>query len=114
MTLMKTIKHLSFIVVLATMMCSCGTLFNFTTLQEQAQGIKPGMTSREVRSILGDNFYLSFHNNNETWEYRTNPQYHDYSVVKIEFKDGRVVCMDSYMEVNPAIQEDTTRKIPAK
>lgn len=105
---MNTIKHLSLLVMLTMMLSSCGILL-CPPIQERAQGIKAGMTSQEVRSILGNNFYLSFHDNSETWEYRTNPLYHDYSVIKIEFKEGQVVRMDSYMEVTPVIEEKTKK-----
>lgn len=101
---MNTIKNLSLFVMLTMMLSSCGVLL-CPPIQERAQGIKAGMTSQEVRNILGSNFYLSFHDNSETWEYRTNPLYHDYSVIKIEFKEGQVVRMDSYMEVTPVIEE---------
>ena len=108
---METIKHLSQIVVFTAMLCSCGSLLHYTTIEEKAQNIKPGMTGQEVRNILGNNFYLSFNESDtDTWEYRTNPIYHDYSVIKIEFKDGRVTGMDSHLEVNPYIPEKPKEK----
>ena len=94
---MKTIKQLTFIAVLSAMLCSCGSLFQ--TVADQAAAIQPGMSKQEVVNILGQSRYKSLDRNYEQWEYRTELNNGDFDVVKIEFKDGCVIRMDSYREV---------------
>ena len=94
---MKTIKQLSLIAVLSAMLCSCGSLFK--TVADQAAAIQPGMSKQEVINILGPSRYKSLDRNYEQWEYRTQLNNGDFDVVKIEFKDDRVIRMDSYREV---------------
>ena len=94
---MKTIKQISLIAVLSAMLSSCGSLFK--TVADQAAAIQPGMSKQEVVNILGQSRYKSLDRNFEQWEYRTQLNNGDFDVVKIEFKDGRVIRMDSYREV---------------
>ena len=94
---MKTTKRLTLIAVFSAMLCSCGSLFQ--TVADQAAAIQPGMSKQEVVNILGQSKYKSLDRNFEQWEYRTQLNNGDFDVVKIEFKDGCVIRMDSYREV---------------
>ena len=101
---MKTIKHVTMMVVMAAMMSSCVTSW-FTSLSKQSQAIEPGMTKQEVVNILGNSRYRSFDGRYEQWEYRSSLGNNDWDVVRIEFTDGRVARMESFREIHPVFPE---------
>lgn len=101
---MKTIKQLSLIAVMAVLFTSCVTSW-FSSLSKNSQNIEPGMSKQEVIAILGKSSYRSFHDRYEQWEYRSHLGADDWDVVRIDFKDGRVVGMDSFREIHPQFPE---------
>jgi len=101
---MKTIKHVTMMVVMAAMMSSCVTSW-FSSLSKQSQAIEPGMTKQEVVNILGNSRYRSFDGRYEQWEYRSSLGNNDWDVVRIEFTDGRVARMESFREIHPVFPE---------
>ncbi|MBP3252740.1 MAG: outer membrane protein assembly factor BamE [Prevotella sp.] len=88
---------------LAAMLTSCGALTS--TLGERSSHIQPGMTAQEVQQSLGKPSYRRFNENYEEWEYRKHFLTGDDDVLIVNFRNGRVVAMDSFYEHHPSLPE---------
>lgn len=95
--MMKKIRHLALVSVLAMALCSCSSLF--TTVADKAASIEVGMTKDEVTAKMGKPQYRRFDGNRDEWEYRSLLNNDDYDVVVMQFYNDRVVSMDSFREV---------------
>ena len=96
--MMKTIRKMALVGVLGIVMSSCASMF--LTVTDKAARIQPGMTKDEVTEIMGRTpDYRRFAYGRDEWEYRTLLNNDDYDVVVLDFRNGRVVQMDSFREV---------------
>lgn len=92
---MKTVFYKSAIVGLLLMgfsACSQGTYVLSTKVLNK---IHPGMSGKEVCSVMGDPDFRRFNQNVEEWEYRKWLSGRD-AVVIVSFENGCVVAMDSF------------------
>lgn len=76
---------------------------------KRVSAVERGMSVREVVSLLGKPAYRSFNEREETLEFRTDA-YGTAKVVKLQFVDGRVVAMDSYLDYRRPGCLHTTRE----
>lgn len=95
--MMKKLRKLALVSVLAIALSSCASLF--TTVADKAASIEVGMTKEEVTAKMGKPQYRRFDGNRDEWEYRSLLNNDDYDVVVMQFYNDRVVSMDSFREV---------------
>lgn len=74
--------------------------------------IQPGMSMEEVQKAMGRRpHYRRFDELGEQWEYRKGPDiYNDDRVMVIDFRDGHVSSMNSFVEHRPPKPEVEVKK----
>ena len=75
--------------------CSIYNSYGFS--YDQLREVRQGMSFKEVTAVLGDPVYRDLDDKGESWEFRALGMT-GWSVVKIWFKDEKVVEMKSYLE----------------
>lgn len=95
--MMKKLRKLTLVSVLAMALSSCASLF--TNVADKAASIEVGMTKEEVTAKMGKPQYRRFDGNRDEWEYRSLAQHEDYDVVILHFYNGRVISMDSFRDM---------------
>lgn len=108
---MKKKTCLPLVLLFSLLICSCSSLFNFSSLPERAYDIEKGMTKQEVSSRLGKPQYRRFNDDVEQWEYRVREAVtNSDNVVVVSFVDGYVTAMDSFKQYAPPQPPESSAK----
>ena len=89
---MKKIQ-ITWLLLIVMLLSSCSMLRQPSPFME----IKKGMTQEEVVALCKEPQYKRFDEMGEEWEYRTYIS-NNYSIIVINFADGRVVALDMFKE----------------
>ena len=109
-------KKLSFALLLALMLLNSACSTSQYLSGQMISGVQQGMTPAEVRSIFkSEPHFRRFEGNMEEWEYRKFSPLSDvgWSIILIQFTDGRVSGMDSFKDRSMNLDNATlTRPSP--
>ncbi|MEG2854831.1 DUF4476 domain-containing protein [Bacteroides sp.] len=103
---MKKIQ-ITVLLLFVVLLSSCSMLRQPNPFME----IKKGMTQEEVVALCKEPQYKRFDEMGEEWEYRTYMS-NNYSVIIINFADGRVVALDMFKEPVQTIITQPTQSAP--
>lgn len=101
--------HVLIVLSILILFTSCGMTNTFLS-SHKLQEIQLGMTRQEVKNVLGTFDYRRFNGDSEEWEFH---RYMDagWSIVIVEFVDGKVASMDTFerpVPPAPAPQQGVT------
>ncbi len=103
-------KQYLLLVLTALLFTGCGVLGN--GLERGGKEVQEGMTTAEVRKILGNPLTRSFENGMEEWLYYVEAINPPVNITRIVvFKAGKVVALESY--VDPRM-EHLARPVPVQ
>ena len=85
------------VLLLLTVLMGCGVYGGYGFDYAQLSSIERGMSFKEVTAVLGEPAFRDFDKEREAWTFRALGM-QGWSVVKVWFKEGKVVEMKSYLE----------------
>lgn len=85
------------VLLLLTVLMGCGVYGGYGFDYAQLSSIERGMSFKEVTAVLGEPAFRDFDKDREAWTFRALGM-QGWSVVKVWFKEGKVVEMKSYLE----------------
>lgn len=92
-------RKLSFVMGLLSvvLLTGCSIYGKYGFNYNQLKGIERGMNFEEVTAILGEPVFRNFDAERDSWTFRAWGK-SGWTVVKVDFKDGKVSGMKSYLE----------------
>lgn len=97
----KILKYMT-VILMTLSLTGCAA---FVAVHQAMTGIEPGMTTGQIRKMLGNPDLRRFEDRYEEWEYHENVTQSSYNVYIVKFTDGKVSAMDSYRVDRPLLPE---------